>query len=63
MDYYLDYIFSEFSRTAMDGAEKHFTGNPDDLTVILKGHLIVEKLMRDFCMSLLPNPDHLQGQS
>ncbi|HEJ1242925.1 TPA: hypothetical protein SLU54_002358 [Pseudomonas aeruginosa] len=58
MDYYLDYIFSEFSQTAMDGAEKHFTGNPDDLTVILKGHLIVEKLMRDFCMSLLPNPDH-----
>ncbi|WP_341860579.1 hypothetical protein AAEO47_06830 [Pseudomonas aeruginosa] len=58
MIYRLDYLYSDFAKTALEGAQRHFTGCPDDMTVVLKGHLMVEKLMRDFCVSQLPNPEY-----
>lgn len=55
MSHILDYFYSEFCDTAIGGMGRHFSGAPDNLTVVLKGHLIVEKLMRDFCSIVVPN--------
>ncbi|MCX5507686.1 hypothetical protein [Pseudomonas sp. BJa3] len=40
--------------------DKHFVDEMDDHTGLLKVHLMLEQILRDFCTRAVPNPDHLQ---
>ena len=51
----------KFGKQHFDLAVKHFTHDLDDQTSILKAHLLLEGMFRDFCSRSLPNPQHLQG--
>lgn len=33
----------------------------DDVLIVLKGHLLVEELMREYCANRIPNPSHLDA--
>ncbi|HGW4619754.1 hypothetical protein [Pseudomonas aeruginosa] len=37
MTHFLDYMLADFAQTSVGNVENHFTGKPDDLTVIFKG--------------------------
>jgi len=40
---------------------RHLQGLPDESTVVLKAHLLIEELCRDFCSAAVPNPEHLRN--
>lgn len=40
---------------------KHFSGGLDDQTAVLKAHLLIEGVIRDFVYKSVPNPEHLRG--
>jgi hypothetical protein len=40
---------------------RHLQGLPDDSTVVLKAHLLIEELCRDFCSAAVANPEHLRN--
>lgn len=44
-----------------DQFDKHFLDDLDEQSMILKAHLLIESLMRDYCSSSVPNPEHLVG--
>lgn len=50
-----------FQAKHLDMAVKHFPQGLDEQTTILKSHLMLEQIFRDFCGRALPNPKHLQG--
>ncbi|MEJ8866800.1 hypothetical protein [Pseudomonas jessenii] len=39
---------------------KHFRDGLDEQTLILKAHLLLEELLRDFCIRSVPYPNHLR---
>ncbi|WP_296246891.1 hypothetical protein [Pseudomonas sp. UBA4194] len=40
--------------------QKHLDALTDEGMVILKVHLVIEELLRDFCGAVVPNPKHLR---
>lgn len=42
-------------------ALKHFANELDDQVMVLKAHLWLEGMLRDFCIRSVPTPKHLQG--
>ncbi|WP_161891594.1 hypothetical protein [Pseudomonas juntendi] len=52
---------SIFSKRNGELFKKHFPSGTDEETAVLKGHLLVESMLRDFCMNSVPNPAHLKG--
>ncbi|PTQ70402.1 hypothetical protein [Pseudomonas sp. GV071] len=49
----------EFSQKADARYNKHFASEMDDISLILKGHLLLEEMLRDFCSAIVPQPKHL----
>lgn len=39
---------------------KHVNGSLDEPTLVLKTHLLLEELLRDFCLQSVPYPKHLR---
>jgi hypothetical protein len=50
----------EFSKKHDQRFEKHFTSQMDDMTLILKCHLMLEEMLRDFCSEMVPQPQFLK---
>ncbi|WP_313451878.1 hypothetical protein [Pseudomonas rhodesiae] len=50
----------EFSKKHDQRFEKHFTAHMDDITLILKCHLMLEEMLRDFCSEMVPQPKFLK---
>ncbi|MGA8134050.1 MAG: hypothetical protein WCA48_07840 [Pseudomonas gingeri] len=50
----------EFSLKNDERFEKHFTPQMDDITLILKCHLLLEEMLRDFCSEMVPQPGFLK---
>lgn len=50
----------EFSQKHDQRFEKHFASHMDDMTLILKCHLMLEEMLRDFCSEMVPRPQHLK---
>ncbi|PNA07176.1 hypothetical protein C1X30_04530 [Pseudomonas sp. FW305-BF6] len=48
-----------FSSKHGDLFSKHFDESVDEQTMILKAHLLVEEMLRDFCISSVVSPQHL----
>ncbi len=40
---------------------RHLQGLPDESTVVLKAHLLIEELCRDFFSAAVANPEHLRN--
>lgn len=40
---------------------KHFSEDLDEQTAVLKAHLLIEGLLRDFICSSVRHPEHLRG--
>jgi len=55
-----DQALPEFMNKHGDLFDKHFPPDLDDESMILKAHLLVESLMRDFCTSSVPHPERLK---
>ena len=49
----------EFSQKHDERFHKHFNAQMDDITLILKCHLMLEELLREFCAEMVPQPQHL----
>lgn len=49
----------EFSEKHDEKFLKHFNGQMDDITLILKCHLLLEEMLRDFCSAMVPQPRFL----
>jgi hypothetical protein len=49
----------EFSKKHDEQFERHFDAEMDDITLILKCHLMLEEMLRDFCSAMVPQPRHL----
>ena len=41
--------------------DKHFLEDMDAHTLVLKVHLMLERILRDFCSRAVEHPEHLQG--
>lgn len=39
---------------------KHFSSTLDEQTAVLKAHLLIENIIRDFCYSSVRHPEHLR---
>ncbi|QKZ05878.1 hypothetical protein [Pseudomonas eucalypticola] len=50
----------EFSEKHDERFEKHFSSQMDDITLILKCHLLLEEMLRDFCSEMVPQPQFLK---
>lgn len=50
----------EFSKKHDKRFEKHFSSQMDDITLILKCHLMLEEMLRDFCSEMVPQPHFLK---
>ncbi len=50
----------EFSKKHDKRFEKHFSSQMDDITLILKCHLMLEEMLRDFCSEMVPQPQFLK---
>ena len=50
----------EFSKKHDERFEKHFSAQMDDITLILKCHLMLEEMLRDFCTEMVPQPQFLK---
>lgn len=50
----------EFSRKHDQRFSKHFTAQMDDITLILKCHLMLEEMLRDFCSEMVPRPQFMK---
>ena len=48
-------------QTHGDLFEKHFSNDLDEQSAVLKAHLLVEGVIRDFCYKSVRNPKHLRG--
>ncbi|MDU9406610.1 hypothetical protein RTH74_03295 [Pseudomonas sp. zfem001] len=46
----------DFSEKHGDLFRKHFEKNLDDESALLKAHLLIEEMLRDFCLEVVPNP-------
>ncbi|RQO51505.1 hypothetical protein [Pseudomonas sp. KBW05] len=42
--------------------EEHFKDGVDELSALLKCHLLIEQNLRDFCNASVLNPSHLKGK-
>jgi hypothetical protein len=51
----------DFSNRHDQRFEKHFTPHMDDITLVLKCHLLMEEMLRDFCAEVVQQPQYLQG--
>lgn len=51
----------DFSAKHGDLFSKHFEKVLDDESAILKAHLLIEEMLRDFCLEVVPNPLFLRG--
>jgi len=49
-----------FSKQNEELFKKHFPAGLDDLTAVVKAHLYLETMFRDFCARSLPHPAHLK---
>jgi hypothetical protein len=38
----------------------HFNGQMDEVALILKAHLLLEEMLRDFCTTMVPQPQYLK---
>jgi hypothetical protein len=50
----------EFSKKHDKRFEKHFSSQMDDITLILKCHLMLEEMLRDFCSEMVSQPQFLK---
>ena len=50
-----------FSHRNSEMFTKHFAEISDDQTAVLKSHLLLESMLRDFCVRSVRNPVHLQA--
>lgn len=48
-------------QTHGDLFDKHFSHKLDEQSAVLKAHLLIEGVIRDFAYSSVPNPEHLRG--
>ncbi|MBK5545962.1 hypothetical protein JFT85_14415 [Pseudomonas sp. TH04] len=51
----------DFIKKHGDLFDRHFPPGVDDESLILKTHLLLEAVLRDFCASCVPHPEHLLG--
>ncbi|KIK82981.1 hypothetical protein [Pseudomonas sp. W15Feb9B] len=51
----------QFLKTHGDLFSKHFSTELDEQAAVLKAHLLIEGVIRDFCYKSVRNPDHLRG--
>ncbi|WP_192563846.1 hypothetical protein [Pseudomonas gozinkensis] len=51
----------QFLKTHGDLFSKHFSSKLDEQSAVLKAHLLIEGVIRDFCYQSVRNPDHLRG--
>lgn len=49
-----------FSKKNEELFKKHFPGGLDEQSAVLKAHLLIESMLRDFCIGSIPNPAYLQ---
>ena len=50
-----------FSQENLKRYKRHFPEGLDELTAVLKAHLYVESMLRDFLSRSMPQPSHLEG--
>lgn len=48
-------------QTHGDLFEKHFSVALDEQSAVLKAHLLIEGVLRDYCYKSVRNPEHLRG--
>lgn len=58
----LGLLYSEAFERNNKVMEEHFKGDVDELSALLKCHLLVEQNLRDFCNSSVLNPSYLKGK-
>lgn len=51
----------EFSKGIDDRFAKHFSAQMDDVTLVLKSHLLLEEMLRGFCFEMVSQPHFLEN--
>lgn len=51
---------SDFGHENSQRFDKHFPKGQDEESAVLKAHLIIESMLRDFCCRSLPDPKYLK---
>lgn len=52
---------ASFARKNEDLFRKHFPSGLDEQSAVLKAHLLIESMLRDFCMRSVDHPEYLQS--
>lgn len=58
----LGLLYSESFQRNNKILDEHFRGEVDELSALLKCHLLVEQNLRDFCNASVLNPSYLKGK-